>query len=75
MTKIQYVMRDAHYVGRKGVYKRWSHLANAAGLTLEEFLKPFGLPSLVVDFDSFCQFQYLVCSMCQGPRECTKWQM
>ena len=69
-------MRDAHYgmyVRRKGVYKRWSHLANAAGLTLEEFFKPFGLPS--VDFDSFCQFQYVVCSMFQGPRECAKWQM
>ena len=61
-------MRDAHYVRRKGVYKRWSHLANAAGLTLEEFFKPFGL-------DSFCQFQYVVCSMFQGPRECAKWQM
>jgi hypothetical protein len=56
-------------IGPIGVYKRWSHLANAAGLTVEEFFEQFGLPSPVVDFDSFCRFQDLVCSMFQGPRE------
>jgi hypothetical protein len=38
-------------IGPKGVYKRWSHFANAAGLTLEEFFKPFKVPSPIVDFD------------------------